>query len=92
MEKNFKIALYVVVTIFALCGGAWGFNKVFATNQRVDKIEVRLNGVSVRYLREQLRGLEIKYGHTDCKQMPQADRDYCYWIKDSIQSLTGEKL
>lgn len=89
MEKHFKIALYMVVTIFALVGGAWSFNKVFATNTRVDKLEVRLNGVSLSYLRKQLSELKNKYGHTNCELMQSGDAELCFWLKDTIQSLGG---
>ena len=89
MERNLKLVLYIIVTIFALGGGAWGFNKVFATNERVDKLEIRVNGVSLRYLRKQLTELKNKYGHTNCEQMQSGDAELCFWLKDTIQSLGG---
>lgn len=92
MEKNLKVIVYVLISLFTLGAGSWGAMKVFATNERVDSLEVRLNGVSVRYLRDQLHELEKKYGHTNCQAMQPGDRDKCYWLKDTIQQLTGERL
>lgn len=92
MDKTLKVVVYVLVSLFSLGAGTYGAMKVFATNERVDQLEVRVNGVSVQYLRNLLRELETKYGHTDCKAMTTADREQCYWLKDTIQQLTGERL
>lgn len=90
MDKTLKIVVYVLISLFTLTGGSYGAIKIFATNNRVDKLEIRLNAVSVQPLRKQLRELEAKYGHTDCSKMQQPDRDRCYWLKDTIQALTGQ--
>lgn len=92
MEKTVKIVVYVLISLFSLGAGTWGAMRVFATNERVDSLEIRVNGITVQPLRKQLRELEAKYGHTNCSRMSKADREKCYWLKDTIQQLTGEKL
>lgn len=87
--NGMKKTLCVLATLFAVIGGVWAAQHVFATNERVDKLEVRVSGISLAYLQEELDRLEDKYGHTDCIKMNEADKTQCRWVKKTMDMLKG---
>lgn len=38
--KKVVLGLSVIATLFAIIGGIWGFETHYATNKRVDKVEI----------------------------------------------------
>lgn len=79
--------LSAAVVIFAIIAGTYGAVCTFATNERVDEIEMRVDGISMAYLQEELDRLEDKYGHTDCSKMTEGDKNQCRWVKKTLKML-----
>ncbi len=81
MTDRIKLAIYIVLALLTIIGSTYGAICVFATNERVDQIEIRVDGISLAYLQDELNRLEDKYGHTDCSKMNDSDKQQCRWVK-----------
>jgi hypothetical protein len=86
-----KLAIYIILALITIIGSTYGAICVFATNDRVDEIEVRVDGISLAYLQDELDRLEDKYGHTDCARMDDSDKKQCRWVKKTMNMLRGNK-
>jgi len=84
--------LSIVALTFTLFAGSYGAIKVFATNERVDLVQLRLEQKIVAdqiwYVQQQLNQLEDKYRDVPCgSQWGQKDRERYRRLRFDLEQL-----
>jgi len=74
--KKVIVVLSAVATVFAIVGGIWGFEVHYATNTRVDKVEV--------YAEKEVQNLEIKVAGALENQQYKSDVRYFQFMYDKL--------
>lgn len=86
-----KVILGTILILFSLIAGTYGAIHVFATNDRVDRMERRIDASDIYWIKKQLWQLEDRYGHLNCLNMNDMDKERCRELKAMIKKLEGSK-